>query len=88
LGTETPLFAASHPDVHPPWPPSSADAFIHSGALEEIDMDKMDRFLHHANLERFRKQLANTADEAQRRTLLELLNAEEAKDKPIADGTH
>ncbi|MEJ2375962.1 MAG: hypothetical protein P8Y71_11285 [Pseudolabrys sp.] len=51
-------------------------------------MDKMDRFLHHANLERFRKQLANTADEAQRRTLLELLNAEEAKDKPIADGTH
>jgi hypothetical protein len=52
-------------------------------------MDKMDRFLHNANLERFRKQLANTGDEAQRRTLLELLNAEEAKDKPpIKVDTH
>jgi hypothetical protein len=50
-------------------------------------MDKWDRFLRNVNLERFRKQLANTADEAQRRTLVELLNAEEAKDKPlIADG--
>jgi hypothetical protein len=50
-------------------------------------MDKWDRFLHNANLERFRKQLANTADDAQRRTLLELLDAEEAKDKPPnADG--
>jgi hypothetical protein len=51
-------------------------------------MDKWDRFLHNANLERFRKQLANTADEVQRRTLVDLLIAEEAKDKPlIADGT-
>ena len=45
-------------------------------------MNKMDLFLHHANLERFRKQLANTADEVQRLTLLQLLNAEEAKDHP------
>ena len=43
-------------------------------------MNIMDQFLHHANLERFRKQLANTVDEAQRRTLLDLLAAEEAKD--------
>jgi hypothetical protein len=60
---------------------------LHCGAFEEIGMDKWDRFLRNVNLERFRKQLANTADEAQRRTLVELLNAEEAKDKPlIADG--
>jgi hypothetical protein len=36
-------------------------------------------FLHHANLERFRRLLASTTDEAHRETLLKLLAAEEAK---------
>ena len=45
-------------------------------------MDTMDQFLHHANLERFRKQLADTKDAVKRHTLLELLDAEEAKDNP------
>ena len=50
-------------------------------------MNQMDAFLHHANLERFRKQLASTTDEVQRRTLLQLLDAEEAKDKPPTSTT-
>jgi hypothetical protein len=45
----------------------------------EADMDRTDLFLHHANLELFRKQLANTTDKTKRRTLLELLDAEESK---------
>jgi hypothetical protein len=42
-------------------------------------MDTVDRFLHHANLERFRKHLANPEDESKRRILQELLEAEEDK---------
>ena len=41
----------------------------------------MDLFLHYANLERFRKLLAATTDEEQRRTLLRLLADEESKDQ-------
>jgi hypothetical protein len=42
-------------------------------------MDQMDLFLHHANLERFRRLLTKTTDDVQRQTLLKLLAAEEAK---------
>jgi hypothetical protein len=42
-------------------------------------MERLDLFLHHANLERFRRLLANTTNEAHRQTLLKLLAAEEAK---------
>jgi hypothetical protein len=42
----------------------------------------MERFVHHANIERFRKLLNETTDEAQRRRLLKLLAEEEAKDRP------
>lgn len=45
-------------------------------------MNEMDTFLHHANLESFRKQLANTTDEVKRRMLSRLLEDEEAEDKP------
>jgi hypothetical protein len=45
-------------------------------------MNGMDAFLHNANLESFRKQLGYTTDEVKRRTLLRLLETEEAKDKP------
>jgi len=51
---------------------------------EEVQVDdadrkkQFDRFLHYANLERFRKQLADTSDEVKRQTLLKLLDAEEA----------
>jgi len=41
----------------------------------------MDKFLHRHNLENFRKQLAQTKDDAQRQTLLKLL-AEEANESP------
>lgn len=40
----------------------------------------MDRFVHRANLEHFRRLLAQTADEAQRRKLEKLIAEEEAKD--------
>jgi hypothetical protein len=63
----------------------SAGAFMLE-AQKEISMDKVDRFLHHANLERFRRQLANTEDESKRLILLELLEAEEDKDKVIIRG--
>ena len=46
-------------------------------------MNKTDQFLHHANLEPFRKQPANATDEVGRRALLELLNTEEAKNMPL-----
>jgi len=42
----------------------------------------MDKFLHRHNLENFRKQLAETKDDAQRETLLQLLAEEEAKESP------
>ena len=45
----------------------------------------MDKFLHHHNLENFRKHLAATKDDAQRRMLLTLLAEEEAKDRPVPD---
>jgi hypothetical protein len=47
--------------------------------MNEIEMDT---YLHHANLEHFRKVLADTTDEVKRRTLLQLLAIEEARDKP------
>ena len=48
--------------------------------MDEMDRKhQMDRFLHHTNLEHFRKQLANANDEVKRQTLLELLTAEEKR---------
>ena len=44
---------------------------------------RVDKFLHHHNLENFRKHLAATKDDAQRRMLLTLLAEEEAKDRPV-----
>jgi rubrerythrin len=41
----------------------------------------MDRFIHRANLERYRQLLARTTDEERRRQLLRLLAEEEAKDQ-------
>jgi hypothetical protein len=44
----------------------------------------MERFVHRRNPEHYRKLLAETTDEAQRRVLLKLIAEEEAKDrKPI-----
>ena len=40
----------------------------------------MERFVHRQNIEHFRKLLAETTDEVQRRLLLKLLAEEEAKD--------
>ena len=40
----------------------------------------MERFVHRANLEHFRRLLAQTTDEAQRRKLEKLIAEEEAKD--------
>jgi hypothetical protein len=44
---------------------------------------RVDKFLHHHNLENFRKHLAATKDDAQHRMLLTLLAEEEAKDRPV-----
>jgi hypothetical protein len=44
----------------------------------------MQSFIHRKNLEHFRKLLAETTDEAERRTLLQLLTEEKAKDKAPA----
>ena len=41
----------------------------------------MDKFLHRHNLEKFRRQLAESKDEIQRQTLLKLLTEEEAKNR-------
>jgi hypothetical protein len=41
----------------------------------------MQSFVHRKNLEHFRKLLAQTTDEVERRTLLKLLSEERAKDK-------
>jgi hypothetical protein len=47
--------------------------------MNEVDRKhQMDRFLHYANLELFRRKLAGTTDEVKRKTLLKLLTAEEA----------
>ena len=43
----------------------------------------MDSFIHRQNLEHYRKQLAATTDEAQRRMILKLLADEEAKEPPL-----
>ncbi|WP_164488355.1 hypothetical protein [Pseudolabrys sp. Root1462] len=40
----------------------------------------MDKFVHRANLERFRRLLAQTTDEERRRQLERLIAEEEAKD--------
>jgi hypothetical protein len=45
-------------------------------------MNEMDAFLHSANLESFRKQLACTTDEVGRQMLLRLLEIEQNKDNP------
>lgn len=42
----------------------------------------MDRFIRRENIERYRRLLAQTTDEAQRRQLLKLIAEEEAKDNP------
>jgi hypothetical protein len=42
----------------------------------------MERFVHRANLEHFRRLLAQTTDEAQRRKLEKLIAEEEAKETP------
>ena len=44
----------------------------------------MDKFIHRHNLENYRKQLAETKDEAQRRVLMKLVAEEEAKDRSTA----
>lgn len=43
----------------------------------EADMSPMDLFVHHANIEIFRKQLADATDQTRRHILLELLASEE-----------
>ncbi len=43
----------------------------------------MDRFIHRQNLICFRKQLAETKDDAKRRQILRLLGEEEWKDDPL-----
>jgi len=48
-------------------------------------MSPMDLFVHHANIEMFRKQLADTTDQARRHMLLELLASEEDRGKPLSD---
>jgi hypothetical protein len=42
----------------------------------------MDKFIHRENLALFRKCLAETRDDAERKVLLKLLADEEAKDAP------
>ena len=43
----------------------------------------MDRFICRENIERYRRLLAQTSDEEQRRQLMKLLAEEEAKDQAI-----
>ena len=45
---------------------------------------RMDKFIHRDNLENYRKQLAETKDEAQRRVLMKLVAEKEAKDRSTA----
>ena len=42
----------------------------------------MDRFVHRANLERFRRLLTQTTDETRRQQLERLIAEEEAKEDP------
>jgi hypothetical protein len=44
----------------------------------------MEWFIHQQNLERYRRLLAQTADESERRQILKLLAEEEAKDQQPA----
>ncbi len=44
----------------------------------------MDKFIHRHNLERYRKQLAETKDEAQRRVLMKLVAEEEEAKRPVS----
>ncbi|MCK9908597.1 hypothetical protein MXD81_05625 [Microbacteriaceae bacterium K1510] len=44
----------------------------------------MDRFICRENIERYRRLLAQTTDEEQRRQLMKLLAEEEARDQDIA----
>lgn len=44
----------------------------------------MERFVHRANLERFRRLLTQTTDETRRRQLERLIAEEEAKEDPPA----
>ena len=44
----------------------------------------MDRFVHRANLYRYRQELAMTTEEVRRQQLLKLLAEEEAKGPPPA----
>ena len=46
----------------------------------------MDSFIHRENMERFRRLLAETKDEAQRRQILKLLAEEERKDAAVSRG--
>jgi len=47
----------------------------------------MDRFIRRENIERYRRLLTETTDEAQRRQLLTLIAEEEAKDRPQREQT-
>jgi hypothetical protein len=51
----------------------------------EAGMNQTDLFVHHANIEMFRKQLADTTDQTRRHILLELLASEEDRGKPLSD---
>jgi hypothetical protein len=46
----------------------------------------MDRFVHRANLDRFRQILARTTDEAERQRIAKLLAEEEAKNRLPPEG--
>ena len=53
-----------------------------SKAFKEVRMDK---FLHRHNLEKYRRQLAESKDQIQRQTLVKLLTEEEAKDRASSE---
>ena len=53
-------------------------------ARETESSTTMEWFIHQQNLERYRRLLAQTADEAKRRQILKLLAEEEAKDRQPA----
>ena len=42
----------------------------------------MERFVHRQNIERYRRLLAETVDEAERRRIMKLLAEQEAKEPP------
>lgn len=47
----------------------------------------MDHFIRRENIERYRRLLEQTTDEAQRRQILKLIAEEEAKDHPRREQT-